>query len=113
MAAWGCGGTREADPASAPKTDANVSGRVTIKGRPADKGRITFEPLAVSGGLPVGSNVAQVGKDGAYTITTKTGSNDVTVSGIGDPAAGSGYNKTSFEVQPGSNTLNIDLPIKP
>jgi hypothetical protein len=113
-AAWGCGETREGNAGAASRADATVTGRVTIKGKPAAKGRITFEPVGVNGGLPIGSNVAQVGKDGAYTVTTKTGSNDVTVSSTGDPAADSGYNKTSFEVQPGSsNTLNLDLPIKP
>jgi hypothetical protein len=112
IAAWGCGGAREADQGAAPKAEATVTGKVTIKGRPAEKGRITFEPLGANG-MPAGSNVAQVGKDGTYTVTTKTGPNDVTASATGDPAADSSYNKTSFEVQPGTNTLNLDLPIKP
>jgi hypothetical protein len=114
MAAWGCGKTPEANSGAASKADATVTGKVTIKGKPAGKGRINFEPVAVNGGLPIGSNVAEIGKDGAYTVTTKTGSNDVTVSATGDPAVDSSYNRTSFEVQSGSNnTLNLDLPIKP
>jgi hypothetical protein len=112
MVAWGCGGTREAEKGAASKADATVTGKVLIKGRPAAKGRITFEPLDANG-LPAASNVAQVGPDGTYTVTTKTGPNDVTVSSTGDPAADSGYNKTNFDVQSGSNTRDLDLPIKP
>ena len=112
MAAWGCGESGDGGKA-APRADATVAGKIMIKGKPAAKGRINFEPVDAPGGLPVASNVAQVGKDGTYSVTTRTGSNDVTVSGTGDPKTDASYNKTSFEVQPGSNTLNLDLPIKP
>lgn len=112
MAAWGCGESRQGDRGTTPKAEATVTGKVTINGKPAQKGHITFEPLDANG-LPTGSKAAEVGKDGTYTITTQTGSNDITAASTGDPAADASYNKTNFDVQPGSNTLNLDLPIKP
>ena len=113
-AVGGCGGAEKAGggAAAAPKVEATVSGTVTVKGKAASKGRLTFEPLGANG-IPTGSHVAQVSKDGAYTVTTATGSNDVTISGTGDAAVDSSYNKMTFEVKPGSNALNVDLPLKP
>lgn len=114
IALSGCGGNEAPKPAAdnSPKSDATVNGTVTINGKAASRGRLTFEPLGPNG-IPVSAQVTQVGKDGNYTITTKTGDNDVTISNTGDAALDSGYNKTSIAVKPGTNTLNIDLPLKP
>src|SRR5262245_51604955 len=110
MTAVGCGGGQTTGERTAPKTEATVTGMITIKGKAATKGRVTIEPLGPNG-IPTGSKVADVGKDGTYTVTTTPGSNDVTVSSTGDAAADSGYNKTNIDVKPGSNTLNLDLPL--
>jgi hypothetical protein len=110
---WGCGGEAP-KPATdnSPKSEATVTGTVTINGKPASKGRLNFEPLG-SDGMPTGSQVTQVSKDGTYNVTTKTGDNDVTISSTGNAAIDSGYNKTKFTVKPGTNSLNIELPLKP
>src|SRR5262245_26881453 len=106
----GCGAEQRTGEGAAAKTEATVTGKITIKGKPASKGRVTIEPLGANG-IPTGSKVAEVGKDGTYTVTTTPGQNDVTVSSTGDAAADSGYNKTSIDAKPGSNTLDLDLPL--
>ncbi len=113
MVAGGCGGEGAGGGGgSASKSEATVTGKVTIKGKAATKGNLTFEPLGANG-IPTGSKVTQVGKDGTYTVTTTTGSNDVTISGTGNAVADSSYNKTTLDVTPGANTKDFDLPLPP
>jgi hypothetical protein len=111
LGALGCG-EEAAKPAvdDKQKSEATVTGSVTIKGKPASKGRVTFEPLGADG-MPTDSQSAGI-KDGAFTIKTKPGNNDVTVSSTGDAAIDSGYNKTSVAVQPGENKVTLELPFK-
>lgn len=112
MTAGGCGEkpTTVDETASNSKAEATITGKVSIKGKAASRGRVTIEPLGTNG-IPTGSNVAQVDKDGTYTVTTTAGSNDISVSSTGDATIDSGYNKMTTEVKPGPNTLDLDLPL--
>ena len=109
---WGCGGGGGEKPAVGPGSSngaATVSGKISLNGKAVSKGSVTFEPLGTNG-IPTGSNVAKVDKDGAYSVTTVSGSHDVTISGTGTTADAS-YNKTTIDVKPGSNTKDFNLPL--
>ncbi|HWE39285.1 MAG TPA: hypothetical protein VG406_22235, partial [Isosphaeraceae bacterium] len=76
VAVWGCGD-------SAPSTDtsstpATVSGTITLKGKPATQGKVTFNPANVNR-KTVPSATVDIGKDGSYKVSTLTGENTVTV----------------------------------
>jgi hypothetical protein len=111
LAAWGCGG--DATPVvETAKAYAKVSGKVTVKGRPAKKGKVTFD-LTNASPLAGSSRTADVTGDGTYAAEAPVGKNSVAVGGTGDPEADGSYNATTFEVKEGKNTLDLDLPIKP
>jgi hypothetical protein len=103
----GCGDGTEA--VSTSHSEARVVGRVTIKGKPASKGRVIFS-AANSLRKDVGPRSGEIRKGGRYEVTTFIGGNSVAVDGTGDPAAGV-YNSRHFEVQSGTNTLDLDLPL--
>src|SRR4051812_45558137 len=83
-ATCGCGDGSES--VSASTTEAKVVGKVTIKGKPATKGRVMFS-AANSRRKDVAPRAAEIGKDGSYEITTLIGGNSVGVDGTGSPAA--------------------------
>jgi hypothetical protein len=106
-AAWGCG---SGDPGALPSTtEAKVSGKVTVNGKPATKGKVTFE-LSDANPLAGAARIAEIQKDGSYEVTTLAGRNSVVVAGTGDPAADGSYNTTSVDVKSGGNTLDLRLP---
>jgi hypothetical protein len=108
LAGWGCGGG-SAPAVSSSMTEATVSGTVTIKGKPATKGEVSFDPANVS--RNVGARTAPIGADGSYTVTTLLGGNVVRVATpetARDPALQ--FNETTFDVQSGTNKLDIVLP---
>jgi hypothetical protein len=104
-AAPGCGSSET--PSAGPKTLQKVSGKITIKGKPATKGKVTLSNVATGGQW-----LADVGAGGAYEVTAPVGVYSVVVAGTGDPAAESAYNTASLEVKPGPNTLDLDLPLQ-
>jgi hypothetical protein len=106
----GCGSNAPSISSSVSNIDAKVSGKITVKGKPAEKGKVTIEPVNASplAGL---SREADIQKDGSYEVTTKVGKNSVIVGGTGNPAADGSYNSTTFDVKEGTNTLNLDLPL--
>jgi hypothetical protein len=109
LAGWGCGAGGSAPAVSSSMTEATVSGTVTIKGKPATKGEVSFDPANVS--RNVGARTAPIGADGTYTITTLVGGNVVRVATpetTKDPVLQ--YNETTFDVQSGTNQLDIVLP---
>jgi hypothetical protein len=112
VTAWGC--SQEAKPVIEKASSyAKVSGKVTVKGKPAKKGKVTFD-LANASPLAGSSRTAEVKDDGTYEAEAPVGKNSVVVGGTGDPVADGSYNSTTYEVKPGSgNTLDLDLPLKP
>ena len=109
LAGWGCGdGSTPA--VSSSTTEATVSGTVTIKGKPATKGEVTFDPANVNRkSAPLAT--AKINEEGTYTVTTLVGSNVVRVATpetTRDPKLQ--YNETTFDVQSGTNKLDIALP---
>jgi hypothetical protein len=89
-------------------TEATVSGKVTVRGVPAEGGTIQFNPS--NSGRQVATRSAPIGKDGSYTITTLTGGNQVMFDG--DVAAknrGVGLLREYVDVQSGENHADFDL----
>jgi hypothetical protein len=107
--AWGC--SNEAAPVvETAKSYAKVSGKVTIKGQPAKAGKVTFD-LANAHPLAGSARTADVRGDGAYELEAPVGKNSVIVAGTGDPSVDGSYNSTTRAVKPGSNTIDLDLPL--
>jgi hypothetical protein len=110
LAAWGCGGDA-APVVETAKAYATVSGKVTVKGQPAKKGKVTFD-LTNASPLAGSSRTADVKGDGTYEAEAPVGKNSVAIGGTGHSEADGSYNTTTFEVKEGKNTLDLDLPIK-
>ncbi|WP_435015347.1 hypothetical protein TA3x_002885 [Tundrisphaera sp. TA3] len=108
--AQGCGGG--APPVDTSTAQATVSGKVTIRGKPATKGSINFDPSNIKR-KDAAPTTAAIGPDGSYTAKTLLGVNQVTFSGppfVKDPALQD--SQFQFDVQAGENTFNPDLPPK-
>jgi hypothetical protein len=111
LVAWGCGDGPPAVTNS--RTQANVKGTVTIKGKLASSGNVIFN-AANAERKDVGSVTAPIGPDGSYSLKTYVGENRVTVSGkeliLQLPELE--MERLNFDVQSGENTFPIDLPTK-
>jgi hypothetical protein len=108
VAAWGC----ETKTVVAPPmgAEAKVTGKVTVRGKPATKGQVTFELTNDFSGKS--RKVADVKADGTYEVSAVSGRNSVVVAGTGVASAEGGYNSTTFEVKAGQpNSIDIDLPL--
>ena len=68
----GCSNTPSVDTST---TEVTVTGVVTVKGKPASAGQISFNPS--NRDRKVRAFSAPIGKDGSYTIKTYTGENEV------------------------------------
>jgi hypothetical protein len=112
LAAVGCDGRPAVN--SSTEEEGTVHGRVTVDGKPVTAGEVVFNPanhLRKMAAL----RSAPIGADGTYTVTTLTGSNSVMIAPEADPRArkkaGTVPSKMiPFEVKPGDNTFNIELP---
>jgi hypothetical protein len=108
-----CAGLRvwsERAPPAASSEEANVKGRVTIRGKPATGGEISFDPANTKRPNEIARRAA-IGKDGTYTVKTLVGNNAVRISFPGmerDRELGSA--EQSFEVKPGENQFDFQLP---
>jgi hypothetical protein len=103
LAAWGCGGGGPPSVSGSDK-EATVRGTVTIKGKPATTGEVTFDPANIN--RPNAKiQTSPIGKDGTYTVKTLVGENTVRLVGIADPR----YNIV-VDVKPGEDTVPIDVP---
>jgi len=108
LTACGCGSG--APYAESSLTEATVSGRVTLQGKPATKGQVIFDPANVKRRTEP-ARTAEIRKDGTYEVTTLIGANRVTVAIPGRVTkTGSPYVQQICDVQPGSNTLDIPIP---
>jgi hypothetical protein len=89
-------------------TEATVSGVVSVKGVPVTGGAILFNPS--NAGRIVPTRSAPIGPDGAYTIKTLTGTNQVSFEGeVAKKNAGVGLIKDFAEVTSGENKKDFDL----
>ncbi len=95
-------------PATSSTEEATVTGTVTIKGKTATKGTVTFD--AASYQRPVGARSAEIGKDGSYTIKTYIGHNAVRVSSPLIKGREMDDNSQSFIVKSGDNRFDIQVP---
>ncbi len=64
LTAVGCGGTAERPPMG------RVHGTVTYDGKPVDRGRVTFSPIASEGDSGGTSAMGPIESDGSYSLTT-------------------------------------------
>jgi hypothetical protein len=88
--------------------EATVTGTVTVKGKPAEGGKILFN--GSNSERIVAARTAPIGPDGTYKITAFVGGNQVSFDG--DVAAknrGVGLIKEYVDVQPGENQADFDL----
>jgi hypothetical protein len=101
----GCDGKPSVDTS---QTEATVTGTVRVRGTPAEGGTILFNPS--NSGRLVPTRSAAIGKDGAYTITTLTGGNQVTFGGeVATKNQGVGLAREYVEVKGGENHADFDL----
>ena len=107
LVAVGCMDSRPS--VSSSTTEATVKGTVTIKGKPATKGSVVFDPsnYARKNEQP---RSAPLNKDGTYSIKTLIGSNSIRVSSPEAEAAGAGYMTEDLDVVAGEQTFDIKLP---
>jgi hypothetical protein len=108
--AWvGCDGSG----VSSSTTEATVSGVVTVIGKPATGGQISFNPANVAR-KDAPTRTAEIGKDGRYTLKTLVGRNAVILMmpQVGRSADLLRARKT-IEVTTGENTCDIDVPPMP
>src|SRR4051794_21010670 len=107
VACWGCGSG--APSVSSSSEEADVKGTVTIKGKPATGGEITFDPSNINR-RDVKLNITKIGSNGTYALKTLVGENAVRVSGAQvdkDPSLAT--NQVNVVVKSGENTMPIDV----
>ena len=105
-AGWGCG----VKPSVTTTDDeATVTGSVTIKGKKATAGSVSFNPSNYK--RQVAARTASIAKDGTYSIKTLVGENQIKVS---SPGLGRSRELSDvdlyFDVKAGPNTYDIVLP---
>jgi hypothetical protein len=107
VACWGCGSG--APSVSSSSEEADVKGTVTIKGKPATGGEITFDPSNINR-RDVKLNITKIGSDGTYALKTLVGENAVRVSGTQvDKHPSLATNQVNVVVNSGENTIPVDV----
>ncbi|SIO67250.1 hypothetical protein SAMN05444166_8301 [Singulisphaera sp. GP187] len=108
MSLAGCG--EGAPSGSASTEEGTIKGTVTIKGKKATDGQVSFDPTNKARPNET-ARKAEIGKDGSYTVKTLVGDNvvRVTVPGMEKDRTLIGT-QLNFEVKPGENTYEIVLP---
>ena len=106
VAVWGCDGKPSV---STTDEEATVTGSVTIMGKKATTGTVTFNPSNYKRQVPARS--APIEKDGTYSIKTLVGQNQIRVSAPGlGRSRELGDMDYYYEVKAGPNTHEIVLP---
>ncbi len=107
----GCGDDKPAVDTST--TEATVKGTVTLKGKPLTRGEISFDPSNYQRKHEVARR-APIGKDGSYSVKTLVGANRVSFA-VPEMSRDPKLQDLSlnYDVQPGDNTYNIELPPPP
>lgn len=104
------GGCGDSPATSNSSTEATVTGTVTVKGKTATKGRITFDPSNIERKMEP-ARTTEIAKDGTYTIKTLVGENAVRVSTPEiDKDRQSGTQQQTFDVKPGENKFDVTVP---
>lgn len=80
LGAVGAAGCSGAPAVSTSKTEAKVRGKVVIRGKPATKGLVWFDPANYRRKDALARS-AEISKDGTYEITTLIGENSVRYEG--------------------------------
>ena len=104
----GCG--NGAPSVSSSATEATVSGKVTIRGKPVAKGKISFDPSNINR-KDATPTTADLGADGSYTLKTLVGVNQVTF--LGPPFVKEQEIQDArfqLDVKAGENSFSPDLP---
>lgn len=104
---WGCGGGMPN--ASSSTAEASVKGTVKVRGKPATKGTLVFDPANINR-PDVGSREAPIQPDGSYEIKAVVGGNSVRITGpliAKEPSLE--YQSRPVEVQAGENTIHLDF----
>jgi hypothetical protein len=95
--------------------EATVKGTVRVRGKPVNNGMITFRTSNINRpNAPL--KEAKINKDGTYTITTLVGGNMVEVTCKEVLSARNRdliENERMVQVQPGENTIDVDIPPAP
>jgi len=105
LASCGCdsdGGGRPTSSTS--KNEVTVTGTVSVAGKPASGGNITFDASNIER-KDVLPKSATIGKDGKYTVKTYPGDNGVLITITGQPM----QYRQRHEVSDGDNTYDIEL----
>ena len=106
VVAWGCGGPE----VSTSSAEGTVTGKVTVDGKPAAKGRITYDPSNVERKF-VPPNSADIAEDGSYSVKTLVGKNRVSFSG--NTLGKYEFTELEYDVKGGENTNDIAFPVAP
>jgi hypothetical protein len=109
VAPWGCLDPRGSVPTST--EEATVKGTVIIKGKPATKGIVMFDPSNYKR-KDAALRTTPLKNDGTYEIKTLVGLNTVKVTGPAAEQAGSAYVNMQYDVPAVGGTFNIELPPK-
>jgi hypothetical protein len=111
--ACGCDGAGSAPTADSSTTESAVSGTVTVNGKLASEGKVTFDPANIQRKMAKATTV-DIGKDGTYKLTTLVGDNRVIVDTpeIRKDSAALANGETSHKVAAGGETFNIEFPAK-
>src|SRR5829696_5071225 len=108
LVASGCNDGRPSVESST--TEATVKGTVSIRGKPAPGGTVSFDPSNVSRKMEA-ARAAPIGKDGTYEVKTLIGLNRVSFSGPAFARERELQDATfQCDVQRGEQTYNMDLP---
>ncbi len=107
----GCGDDKPAVDTST--TEATVKGTVKLKGKLLTRGEIAFDPSNYQRKNETARRVP-IGKDGSYSVKTLVGANRVSFS-VPEMARDPKLQDLSlqYDVQPGENTYDIELPPAP
>jgi len=107
----GCGGG-QTPAVSSSKQEANVSGKVSLQGKPLNNGRVLFSPVNIKR-ADAQPRQAEIGKDGSYRVTTLIGDNLVQIDckelqlpknrAIADT-------ERSVNVKSGDNVIDLKIP---
>jgi hypothetical protein len=106
----GCGSNGSKPAVDGSNTEATITGKVLLKGKPATSGTVIFDPSNyLRKNEP--ARRTEIQKDGTYSIKTLTGSNSIRVEGKEVNALrGVDYAGLAHDVPAGNSVYDIKLP---
>jgi hypothetical protein len=104
------GGCGDGTPSvSSSREEADVKGTVTIRGKPANRGEVVFDPSNIHR-RDAGLASAKIGPDGRYSLKTLVGENAVRVRGPEvDKDRSLDTNQLNVVIKSGANTVPVDV----